>query len=290
MLEGARVRLDEPRFWPVATDGQALPFRDASFDRVICQLGLQFFTVPARGLAEFRRVLRSGGSVAVCVISTPDKAPMWGILADAVSRFLQGPRNVLYLSFSLGDPARLEGLLAGAGFRDIRVVHETQDAVTESFRRVLGADRGWDWLDRQSYLTLSAADRRAVRDEVRARGTPGSFTGASTRQRRRSPGRPTDGTRGTPRYLGRPSGRPGLGEWPVAVQGADDSSSVRPEATRLSRRRPGHQGPEDGRRRTGRRRGRRVTRRIAEEVQAPGSARFEPGRGVHLAGRRDVNP
>jgi len=76
MLEGARVRLDEPRFWPVATDGQALPFRDASFDRVICQLGLQFFTDPARGLAEFRRVLRSGGSVAVCVISTPDKAPM----------------------------------------------------------------------------------------------------------------------------------------------------------------------------------------------------------------------
>ena len=169
MLEGARVRLDEPRFWPVATDGQALPFRDASFDRVICQLGLQFFTDPARGLAEFRRVLRSGGSVAVCVISTPDKAPMWGILADAVSRFLQGPRNVLYLSFSLGDPARLEGLLAGAGFRDIRVVHETQDAVTESFHEYWAPIEAGIGSIPQSYLTLSAADRRAVRDEVRAR-------------------------------------------------------------------------------------------------------------------------
>jgi SAM-dependent methyltransferase len=69
MLEGARARLNEPLFWPVAADGQALPFSDASFDCVICQLGLQFFPNPALGLAEFRRVLRSGGSAAVCVRS-----------------------------------------------------------------------------------------------------------------------------------------------------------------------------------------------------------------------------
>ena len=84
-LEAARDRLNEPSFWPVAADAQALPFRDGGFDAVICQLGLQFFPDPALELGEFRRVLRSGGSVAVCVISTPDRAPMWGILADAVS-------------------------------------------------------------------------------------------------------------------------------------------------------------------------------------------------------------
>src|SRR5690242_17173045 len=64
MLEGARARLQEPLFWPVAADGQALPFRDGSFDAVTCQLGLQFFSDPALGLREFRRVLRVGGSVA----------------------------------------------------------------------------------------------------------------------------------------------------------------------------------------------------------------------------------
>src|SRR5262245_6076514 len=104
MLEGARARVHEPLFWPVAADGQALPFRDANFDSVICQLGLQFFPNPALGLVEFRRVLRSGGSVAVCVISTPDKAPMWGILADALSRFLPALRHILSLSFALDDP------------------------------------------------------------------------------------------------------------------------------------------------------------------------------------------
>jgi ubiquinone/menaquinone biosynthesis C-methylase UbiE len=40
MLEAARDRLDEPSFLRVAADGQALPFRDGSFDAVICQLGL----------------------------------------------------------------------------------------------------------------------------------------------------------------------------------------------------------------------------------------------------------
>jgi SAM-dependent methyltransferase len=169
MLDVARVRLHEPLFWPVAADGQRLPFRNASFDCVVCQLGLQFFANPDRGLAEFRRVLRSGGSVAVCVISTPDKAPMWGILADAIGRFLPGLRNILYLSFSLGDPARLESLLAGAGFCDIRVERETREAITGSF------DEYWEPIEAgigsipQSYLTLADVDRCSVREEVRER-------------------------------------------------------------------------------------------------------------------------
>jgi ubiquinone/menaquinone biosynthesis C-methylase UbiE len=50
-------------------DGQALPFADATFDAVLCQLGLMFFPDPARGLAEFRRVLRPRRRAAVCVIS-----------------------------------------------------------------------------------------------------------------------------------------------------------------------------------------------------------------------------
>jgi ubiquinone/menaquinone biosynthesis C-methylase UbiE len=39
MLEAARDRLGEPSFLQVAADGQALPFKDGSFDAVICQLG-----------------------------------------------------------------------------------------------------------------------------------------------------------------------------------------------------------------------------------------------------------
>jgi ubiquinone/menaquinone biosynthesis C-methylase UbiE len=159
MLEGARTRLQEPLFWPVSADGQALPFRDGSFDAVTCQLGLQFFPDPALGLRDFRRVLRVGGCAAVCVISSPDTAPVWGILADAISRFLPDLRNVLYLSFSLSDRTRLEGLLTDAGFRDIRVERETRRGITESF------DDYWAPIEAgigsipQSYLRLSDVDR-----------------------------------------------------------------------------------------------------------------------------------
>src|SRR5690349_5718231 len=84
MLEAARSRIKQPAFLPVAADGQALPFADGTFDAVVCQLGLQFFPNPGLGLREFRRVLRSGGRAGICVISTPDRAPMWGILADVL--------------------------------------------------------------------------------------------------------------------------------------------------------------------------------------------------------------
>ena len=116
MLEAARVRLASQTFRPAAADGQALPFGDDSFDAVICQLGLQFFPDPALGLLEFRRVLRPGSRAAVCVHSTPDRTPMWSVLAETLSRFLPERRNVLYLSWALADQGRLEKLFADAGF------------------------------------------------------------------------------------------------------------------------------------------------------------------------------
>src|SRR5262249_602887 len=133
MLTSARARLHGSPFLPVAADGQALPFRDASFDAVICQLGLQFFPDPARGLGEFRRVLRKDGTVSICVISTPDRAPMWGSLADVLGRFLPELREVLFLSFALHDANRLEAMFVGAGFRDVRVKRTTREDSFESF-------------------------------------------------------------------------------------------------------------------------------------------------------------
>jgi SAM-dependent methyltransferase len=172
MLKGARDRLNEPLFLAVAADGHALPFGDGSFDAVICQLGLQFFADPALGLSEFRRVLRPGGCAVASVISTADRAPMWGILADALSRFLPEQRDILHLSFALADAKRLECLLVDAGFRDIRIDREKREDTVESF------DDYWAPIETgigslpQAYLALPEANRRSVRDEVRARLSP----------------------------------------------------------------------------------------------------------------------
>jgi ubiquinone/menaquinone biosynthesis C-methylase UbiE len=169
MLESAGGRLKERAFLAVAADGQALPFAGDSFDAVVCQLGLQFFPDPGLGTKEFRRVLRDGGRAGICVISTPDRAPMWGVLADVLGRLLPEQRPIVQLSFSLADPALLESLLISAGFQEVRVERQTREGSFDSF------DEYWEPIEAgigsipQTYLTLSDPARRAVRQEVRTR-------------------------------------------------------------------------------------------------------------------------
>jgi ubiquinone/menaquinone biosynthesis C-methylase UbiE len=127
MLHTARTRFAHRAFRVVMADGQVLPFADSSFDAVICQLGLMFFPDPAQGLREFRRVLRPGHCAAMCVISVRERAPMWGVLAEILSRYLPDQQNVLNLSFALADADRLERLMEGAGFREIRVERSARD-------------------------------------------------------------------------------------------------------------------------------------------------------------------
>jgi ubiquinone/menaquinone biosynthesis C-methylase UbiE len=169
MLNAANTRLADRRFRPIASDGQALPFGDNTFDSVICQLGLMFFPDPARGLEEFRRVLRPRCRAAVCVISTRERAPMWGVLAETLSRYLPDQRQVLHMSFAFADPAQLERLLAAAGFRGISVTAQTREGSFESF------DQYWAPIEEgagslpQAYCALPESTRHAVRDEVHAR-------------------------------------------------------------------------------------------------------------------------
>ena len=170
MLRSARVRLDEPLYSAVNADGQALPFRDGAFDAVVCQLGLQFFPRPAAGIVEFRRVVRAGGVVAVCVNATSDRLPMWGNLADAMARYLtDDQRKVVATNWSLSDPGRLAALFGGAWFQDIRVEQVSREGTVDGF------DDYWAPIEEgvgqmpQAYLALNETDRRSVRETVRAR-------------------------------------------------------------------------------------------------------------------------
>jgi len=169
MVRSARQRVNHPGLRPVVTDGQALAFRDGAFYAVICQLGLQFFPDPAQGLAEFHRVLRPGGKASVCVISTPEQAPLWGVLAETLGRFLPEKRNIFMSSFSLADPARLGDLFRRAGFTDVHVVRDARGTRMGSFDEYWGSIEAGIGSIPQSYLLLSEADRRAVREEVQAK-------------------------------------------------------------------------------------------------------------------------
>jgi ubiquinone/menaquinone biosynthesis C-methylase UbiE len=180
MLVGARDRLKDPSFWPVAADGQALPFKSGSFDALICQLGLQFFPYPARGLTEFCRVLRPGCRAAVCVISTPDRAPMFGVLADVLSQFVPEQRDLLHQSFALADANHLEHLFATAGFREVRVERVRREDTIGNFEEYWEPIETGVGSQPQIYVALPEAHRRAVRDEVKARLSPFGSNGRLT--------------------------------------------------------------------------------------------------------------
>ena len=77
--------------WPQIEWGQAsaqdLPYESGSFDRVICQQGVQFFPDPAAGLREMGRVAADGGSLAVTVWSELETTPYFHALAVMLIEF-----------------------------------------------------------------------------------------------------------------------------------------------------------------------------------------------------------
>ena len=177
MLRAARSRISSRTFKTVVADGQALPFADGTFDAVVCQLGLQFFSDAVRGLEESRRVLAAGRYAAVCVISASDRAPMWGILADTLSTYLPDERDMLFRSFALADPKHLQGLFFTAGFRDVEVRTETCHGTVESFDAYWADVEAGIGMLPQAYLALPEGSRRSVRQHVEARLSKFASTG-----------------------------------------------------------------------------------------------------------------
>ena len=104
-----------------------MPFADQSFDLVLCQLGLQFFPDRARALQEIERLLVSNGRLALSVFTAIEHTPMANALVQALDRHLgAGASTVKRSEHSLFDAGELHRLVAGAGFRDIRIQPVTQ--------------------------------------------------------------------------------------------------------------------------------------------------------------------
>jgi len=104
-------------------DLEAIDQPDRSYDRVLCRDGLMFAVDPQRAVCEMHRVLRDGGRIAVVVWGPRERNPWLGLVFDAVSEQMGAPVPPpgVPTPFSLGDLARLEALLAGAGLAEVRI-------------------------------------------------------------------------------------------------------------------------------------------------------------------------
>ena len=105
----------------------AMPFPEATFDVVLCQLGLQFFPDRPQALQEMRRVLVPGGRLLLSVFGPITHNPAPQALAEAVERHL-GPHAsaIKRAEHDLDDPTELDRLVTGAGFTAVTIATTTQ--------------------------------------------------------------------------------------------------------------------------------------------------------------------
>lgn len=170
-LQVARAAADAAVGWRRG-DVASLPFRDSSFDVVVCQQGLQLFPDRGGALSEMRRVLVPGGEVAVSVWGPIERSPAFAALAGALE-CQAGVRvaAAVHWLFSLSEPGDLRALLAGAGFDRIRVRTARKTtrfpSVAEFLRRhVPGSPVG------SATTRMSEEDKRKVVADVEAELAP----------------------------------------------------------------------------------------------------------------------
>jgi ubiquinone/menaquinone biosynthesis C-methylase UbiE len=132
MLDVARRNLKDTSIKLEVFDGHALPYPEDYFDRVIRQMGLVFFDDPARGLAEFHRVLASEGWTAVTISSTPERS-LFTRIGTVIGRYVPSRAEQLNRYSSIRTVERLCRLLNGAGFADVEVQTERRSFSFASF-------------------------------------------------------------------------------------------------------------------------------------------------------------
>jgi ubiquinone/menaquinone biosynthesis C-methylase UbiE len=126
MLAVARSATPPDMFieWHEAS-AEAMPLPDASFDVVLCQMGLQFMPDKHAALSEMRRVLVRGGRL---ILNVPGPAPrLFTIMGEALARHVDAEAaGFVNHVFSLHDTAEIQNLVGGASFHDVSVQSDTK--------------------------------------------------------------------------------------------------------------------------------------------------------------------
>jgi SAM-dependent methyltransferase len=124
---------------------EALPFPDRSFDVVVCQFGLMFFSDRDKAVREMLRVMVPGGRCAVAVWDAIENAPAFAALVGLLDHIAGRPAgDALRAPFSLGDRQVLAALFKGPGASSVNLTTCEGAARFPNIREFVEAElRGW---------------------------------------------------------------------------------------------------------------------------------------------------
>lgn len=117
-------------------DAETLDFPDASFDAVLCGLGLMYVAEPPNALREMHRVLAPGGRAAA-VVWGARKHCGWAEIFPIVER--RTASDVCPMFFALGTGPTMAEAFKAAGFQDVRSERISVPIVFPSADAAIGA-------------------------------------------------------------------------------------------------------------------------------------------------------
>lgn len=149
-------------------DGENLTEADASFDAVICRVGLIYFPDQHRALQEMWRVLKPGGRVAVIVYSTPEKNKFFSIPVSMIRHRAKLPLPAPGQPgpFSLGAEGVIEAAFKKTGFRNLSVVTVDSPVQLPDARTCVQFERESFGALHQMMSSLSDAEKQTVWEEI----------------------------------------------------------------------------------------------------------------------------
>jgi ubiquinone/menaquinone biosynthesis C-methylase UbiE len=179
-IQAARSEIADARVTMELGDAQHLPYGDASFDRCLALLIVDFIPDAPKAAKEMRRVTKSGGVVATTMWDGSRANELQNCLWDAAIAIDPTVNRSFGRRASYGSAEALSGLLTGAGVTDVEATDLTMLCQFSSFddlwQRYLGG-AGPSGV----YVAGLAEDRREavkqrLRQDVLRGGTDGPFT------------------------------------------------------------------------------------------------------------------
>jgi ubiquinone/menaquinone biosynthesis C-methylase UbiE len=124
MLNVAQAKLgNQPMVEWKQVDATELPFKDQSFDAVVCQFALMFFPEKEKAAAEVWRVLKPGGTFLFSVWDAIELNDFPRTAHEVIGGFFEdSPPDFYDVPFSFFERARIQSLLTATGFDHIQVL------------------------------------------------------------------------------------------------------------------------------------------------------------------------